>query len=151
MSRAGPWLIELMAGTPGPETLDHIQRGVQRWYNSATRGRRDSEGRRTRQRSPSLEQCLGLPANPMNARLAVRNHWLRQAAACLPANLTDCARARALAREASRFAGHQWLCWFHLDTPPTTTDINRPLFFAMRAGGGKLPQTWRQMLTILSE
>lgn len=57
-------------------------------------------------------------------------------------------RAKRLASEVRRFAGHKWLCWRDKTEPPArATPIERELHDAFRAGD--VPETWRALFEIL--
>lgn len=148
------WLHLVLLGSPDDQAIEHLRRGFEVWLRSAQRARRGSDGVLRRQRHLSLARCLGLPENPLNARLEIRNVYLRRAAAHIPAtdSCTAWQRARGLAQEIARFRGHLYPCWYNLTAPPTNaSDLDRLLFLAARNGGGSLPSTARQLHKILSE
>ena len=145
------WLQQVLDGSPDAAAVEHLRRGFTTWLNSATRGRRDHNGKIQRSRPLSLARCLILHDSPERVRTAQRDALLRSVAELLPVDQRHpWKRATALCNEARSFARHQWLCWVGLDTPPLyASEINRLLWQAMRAGGGKLPTTARQYATIL--
>jgi hypothetical protein len=145
------WLQQVLVGSLDAETVEHLRRGFTTWLNSATRGRRDRNGKIQRSKPLSLARCLALPESPERVRTAQRDAYLRAAADLLPYDhLNPWRRANALCIEVHDFSRHQWLCWIDLDAPPLyASEINRLLWQAMRAGGGKLPTTARQYATIL--
>ena len=110
-------------------------------------------GKYRRSQSPSLNQCLGLPTKPEKARLRLRNANLCQAAKLLPVDQSNhAAVAKMLALEVRRFMHHRWLIWNKEETPPTNaSDLNRLIFMAAQHGGGALPTTPRQYITIIYE
>jgi hypothetical protein len=145
------WLQQVLEGSPDAAAIEHLRRGFTTWLNSATRGRRDFDGKIQRARPLSLARCLSLPESPERVRTAQRDAYLREIVDLLPTD--EChpwKRATALSDEVRHFARHQWLCWIDLDAPPHyASEINRLLWLAMRAGGGRLPQTARQYAIIL--
>jgi hypothetical protein len=147
------WLHQILDGSPDAATIEYLRRGFDLWLKSATRGRRDANGRLIRSKPVSLGRCLGLPDNPEQVRKHLRDGHLRAAARCLD---TDPNRpwqtATALHREVRRFAGHQWSCWLSRGyAPDNCTELDRQLFAAMRWGGGVLPTTPRQYANILTQ
>ena len=145
------WLQQVLDGSPDAATVEHLRRGLTTWLNSATGGRRDCSGKIQRSRPLSLARCLGLPESPERVRTAQRDAHLRAVADLLPVQPHHpWKRATALCNEARSFTRHQWLCWVGLEAPPAyASEINRLLWLAMRAGGGKLPTTARQYASIL--
>lgn len=145
------WLQQVLDGTPDAETIEHLRRGFATWLRSASKGRRDSEGRLRRVRPLALTRCLGLHDSPERVRQSQRDGYLRAAAALLPVEQDRSWRLScALHAEVLRFVGHQWLCWSDLTWPPPHAgDVDRLLFLAMRAGGGALPGTARAVHNIL--
>jgi len=130
------WLVDVLNGQPGPEATEHLRRAFITWWQSGGRARRGADGRLMRSGHLSLARCAGLPENPENARLQLRNWYLRQATE-LHAALSD-------------FAGRKWPCWWSLSEPPMqATELESLLWHATRAGGGKLPGTARRIAQIL--
>jgi hypothetical protein len=145
------WLAQVLTGTPDEAAVEHLRRGFEIWLNSGRRAVRGADGKLIRARPLALSRCLGLPDKPELVRLRQRDDYLRQAAALIRADLAPSQSvAAALCREAQRFAGHRWLCWVALTQPPPNADeLDRLLFLAMRAGGGRLPTTGRQFASIV--
>lgn len=145
------WLQQVLNGTPDAATVEHLRRGFEIWMRSGRRSKRDADGQLIRARPVSLSRCLGLPDKPDLVRLAQRDAYLRSAGQLLGDSLNPTQSvATALSLQAKRFAGHRWLCWAHMtQPPPNAEEIDRLLFLAMQAGGGRLPTTARQFATIL--
>ena len=145
------WLQQVLNGTPDAATVEHLRRSFEIWMRSGRRARRDADGKPIRARPVSLSRCLGLPDKPDLVRMSQRDGYLRSAGQLIqPALAPTQSLATALCSEAGRFAGHRWLCWAHLTQPPPNADeLDRLLFLAMQAGGGRLPTTARQYATIL--
>lgn len=145
------WLQQVLDGTPDAETIEHLRRGFATWLRSASKGRRDSEGRLRRVRPLPLTRCLGLHDSPERVRQAQRDAYLRAAAALLSVEQSHpWTVSTALHAEVARFTGHQWPCWLDCTCPPPhASDLDRLLFLAMRAGGGALPGTARALHNIL--
>jgi hypothetical protein len=144
-------LAHILEGTADAQTLAALRAGITTWLRSATRGKTGIDGRLQKQRQISLNQCLHLPASPERTRIALRNHYLREAAQKLSVP-AECpwVLARALHREAQLFAGHQWHCWIGLDAAPShASPVNALLFHAMRWGGGRLPRSEKSYYLIL--
>jgi hypothetical protein len=134
------WLPGVLAGKPDAEAVEHMVAGVQTWWRSGTR----NGGR-----SLTLARCMGLPESSEAARLALRDHWLRQAACTLPGGPWQ--RAVALHAALQSFRGHRWPCWCDLVEPPAHADpLRAALHQAMRAAGGRMPGTPRRLAQILA-
>ena len=113
---------------------EHLARGFRTWLEAGG--------------TLSLQRCLGLPANPESVRRAIRDGDLQRAAATIEAP-SDWQRAGMLAQAAQHFELRRWPCWWDLELPPpNASDLDRHLFFAMRAGGGALPKTQRQIFNV---
>lgn len=96
-----------------------------------------------------LADALGLPRRAAEVRLALRDRWLREAAAHL-GETTRWRRAKRLAVHAQRFERHAWAVWRGLALPPSSaTPVEASLFFARRYG--PFPATARQFANLLSE
>jgi hypothetical protein len=146
------WLQQFVDGWPDENALEHVRAGLLTWIRSASKARRDSEGVRRRARPLSLARCLGLHENPMQARRALRDAYLRRAAALLgrEESASGWQRSKLLAQEVGRFTRRQWPCWFASDHPPPNAgELDRLLFLAMKSGGGALPQTARGLHKVL--
>lgn len=145
------WLVDVLNGEPGPEATEHLRRAFITWWQSGGRGRRDADGRLMRSGHLSLARCAGLPENPENARLQLRNWYLRQAAELLDAPIDQpWRRATELHAALVDFAGRKWPCWWSLSEPPMqATELESLLWHATRAGGGRLPGTARRIAQIL--
>lgn len=145
------WLQQVLNGTPDAATVEHLRRSFEIWMRSGRRAQRDAAGKLIRTRPVSLSRCLGLPDKPDLVRMGQRDSYLRRAGHLVRADLSPTqSLATALHSEARRFAGHRWVCWAHLTQPPPNADeLDRLLFLAMQAGGGRLPTTARQYATIL--
>ncbi len=146
------WLQQVLDGSPDQAAIEHMRRGLRIWLNSGRRAVRDLEGRRIRPRAVALSRCLGLADNPDLVRKRIRDEYLRMAAQELQRSLPlSRSVASALCDEATHFSRHRWLCWFGFDhPPPNVSELERLLFFAMKAGGGTLPGTRRQYANILA-
>ncbi len=142
-------LQQLFEGSLQPDGAEELCRAFNTWLASATQGRRDPDGRLLRSRPISLAACLRLQESPERARLALRDEYLRAASRTLDCGENGAAR---LFREAGVFACRQWPCWVGLTEPPAyASDLQRLLFYAMKAGGGRLPASKRQFINILAE
>ena len=114
--------------------------GLRTWWRS---------GGRAAGQSLTLARCLGLPESSEAARLALRDHWLRQAAHKLPGGPWQ--RATALHAALQAFSGHRWACWCDLEQPPPHAEpLHAALHRAMRAAGGRMPKTPRRLAQILA-
>lgn len=98
----------------------------------------------------SLQRALGLGANTDRVRRAIRDLWLREAAALLD-HLTPWGRAKELCAAGDKFERRVWPCWRGEDCPPNyATPLQGALFFALKAGT-KLPGTARQWRNIIGD
>lgn len=149
MTQSHDWLDEVLAGQPSEAAIERLVVGVQTWWRSGTRSGTLCGAR---SRPTSLARCLGLPASPESARLALRDHHLRDAARHLDgAPLGPWQTARALHAEVQRFTGHQWPCWSDLELPPPyARPLDAALHKAMRAAGGRLRFSARRLAQILA-
>ena len=134
------------------ELVEAMLAGLRRWVLSGHRGARNPNGGRIKSDPITVGRCLGLPASPERARLLLRDAYLRQAAALLgQGERITWQLACRLHREIRRFLAHEWPCWWALAAPPDhATELDRVLWLATRAGGGKLPGTARRLSQILS-
>lgn len=132
----------MLAGEPDAEAIEVMAAGVRTWWRSGGSGKGQSL---------TLARCMGLPESSEAARMALRDHWLRQAAAELPAqHCGPWQRAAALHDALQAFHGHRWACWCELDAPPPhASALDAALHRAMRAAGGRMPRTARRLDQIL--
>ena len=87
--------------------------------------------------------------NVYEMRLAMRDHWLRQAAKHIPED-KPWPRARRLAARINTFESACWPKWERHPMPPDGTDaINRALFNCRKIGA-PLPSSVRQLYNILT-
>lgn len=144
-------LAQILEGSPDAQTLEELRRAFSTWLASATQGKRDCNGKLHRARPIALEQCLRLPTSPERARIALRNYYLQQAATHLQRpDLGPWELAHVLHQEAQNFCGTKWPCWLNREqVPDDASPVNRLLFAAMRAGGGKLPCSTRMFYNIV--
>lgn len=143
----------IFRGEPDHEATRRMFDGLRRWVLSGHKADSKAPPQVRRQYGPTLNACLGLPANPERARIALRDAMLRLAAGELPHETRNhpWRLAATLHREAQKFAGHRWHCWIDMEQPPDhATRLEARLWLAMKAGGGKLPGTPRRMAQILS-
>ena len=93
-------------------------------------------------------RASGLPS-PDKVHKANRDYWLTFAARQFSG--TNWQVASALHREALRFESRQWPLWRRGNIPPpTATDLEVALFFALSAGA-PLPRTVQAYLAILKK
>jgi hypothetical protein len=139
---ADHWLDSVLAGEPTPDAIEHMVRGVRNWWRCA-------HGKR----AITLARCLGMPESPEAARLALRDHWLRQAALHIQTPTGSAwSTARSLHLALRTFRGHRWACWHDLVQPPThATPLEAALHRAMRAAGGRIDVGPRRLAQILAE
>ena len=144
------WLVDIFEGKPSSEAAQHLQQGFVAWARSSGHVHDASTGRR-RPSFPALAQCLGLPANPDQAMLKLRDWHLQRASELLGVDYAQrWQRAVTLNDAAQRFMARQWPCWWALQTPPDhASGLDRELWHAARAGMGRLPQTARRYAQIL--
>ncbi len=143
----------IFRGEPDHDATRRMFDGLRRWVLSGHKADSKTPAQIRRQYGPTLNACLGLPANPERARIALRDAMLRLAAGELAQETGNhpWRLAFALHREAQKFAGHRWHCWIDMERPPDhATRLEARLWLAMKAGGGKLPGTPRRMAQILS-
>lgn len=95
-----------------------------------------------------LERCLRLPTVAQQRR-AERDYWLRAAAVLLDES-RPVLLATKLADSFEAFMSRgPWRQWRALSEPPeTATELQRAMFHAARASGGKPPK-WRQVRRVL--
>ena len=133
------WLDDLLS-QPDPRRLEpatvaHLAHAVRAWLLGGM---------------PELPAALGLPRNAEAARQAVRDQWLREAARELGVGMGPWERARQLDQAVRQFRGRRWPCWCDRTAPPThATRLDACLFRAMRAAGGRMPDTARRFDQIL--
>ncbi len=96
-----------------------------------------------------MARCLGLPANPRDVRVRLRNRWLCEAGGMLDAP-TPWGRAKRLLEATRHFESIQWPAWRNHHRPPDyATPLQRTLFFARQ--NAAFPETVRMFRNILSE
>jgi len=136
------WLASVIEGRPSPDAIAAMSGALLRWWRFAAAGGC---------RRVSLARCAGLPENPARARLALRDHYLRRAAALLDVPASQpWRRAEAMAAAADLFMRRKWPVWWSLAAAPEHAEaIERLLWHAAQAGGGKLPGTARWYHKIL--
>lgn len=145
------WLIDVFEGQPTSEAAQHLQAGFIAWARSG--GRAHDGAGRGRPTFPSLATCLGLPSNPEQAMLRLRNTYLRQASELVGVDYGQpWKRAVRLHDATQHFMVRSWPCWWALEAPPDrATRLEVLLWQAARAGSGKLPQTARRYRQIIAD
>lgn len=145
------WVSDFTSERPSPEAVARMQRAFRTWLKSGRVELLSASGRRARR--PSLARCAGLPESPERVRLMVRDVHLRRAARLVVgASVGAWGRATALHEAAREFMGTKWPCWCDMEAPPMhATALQRELWEAAIAAGGKLPETARRVAQILSD
>lgn len=130
------WLDEAVSGRPSPDAVARLCAGLRTWWNAGG--------------AVPLDRCLGLPRKPETVRLMLRDDYLRAAAACMPRS-GPWTTASTLHQAARIFMLRKWPCWCDLPDPPERADdVERLLWRAARAGGGRLPGA-RRIAQILAD
>lgn len=128
-------VFQFIRGGEGPEVLDDMRRRIKAWLTD------DAE------RPLPLHRHLGL-GGPQAARLALRDHYLTEAAALLEGPSTW-QRCRQLAEAARAFEVRRWPIWRRFDSPPTHAGPVDAMLWHARHLGGELPATPENYLNIL--